>query len=81
MADLEGGLQVVLSQAVGLSAHCCITHQDVQGPMGGRKQKNKTCLIDCEMKTTTTKKKDFLTYQGEEAVMRDRGKISFFFFF
>lgn len=33
MADLEGGLQAVLRQAPGLSAHCCITHQNVKGPV------------------------------------------------
>lgn len=37
MADLEGGLQAVLRQAPGLSAHCCITHQNVQGPVAENK--------------------------------------------
>ncbi|TNN70917.1 hypothetical protein EYF80_018902 [Liparis tanakae] len=32
VADLEGGLQAVLRQAPGLSAHRGITHQDVKGP-------------------------------------------------
>lgn len=34
VADLEGGLQAVLRQDPGLSAHCRITHQDVKGPAG-----------------------------------------------
>lgn len=76
MADLEGGLQLVFSQHIGLSAHCCVTHQNVQRPMGGRKQKNKTCLTDCEVKTNG-QGKDFLPYQDEEDVMRDRGRIFF----
>lgn len=38
MADLEGGLQVVFRQAVGLSAHRRIAHQNMQGPIGARKQ-------------------------------------------
>ena len=45
VADLEGGLQAVLRQAPGLSAHSCITHQDVQGPEVGGGQKIKhVCL-------------------------------------
>lgn len=44
VADLEGGLQAILRQAPGLSAHCCITYQDVQGPVGGGAE-NKRGLI------------------------------------
>lgn len=51
MADLEGGLQAVLRQAPGLRAHRSVTHQNVQGSVGGgQKIKHVGLLIISESK-------------------------------